>query len=60
MTYFIAGYGFMILCTWLAQPYSRPGLSAEEKSHKGSVHAICAVLWPITLTTTLICKLIND
>ena len=51
MTYFIAGYGFMILCTWLAQPYSLPWLSMEEKFYESIGHAILAVLWPITLTT---------
>jgi len=57
MTYFIAGYGFMFLCTWLAQPYSLPWLSMEEKFYESIGHAILAVLWPITLTTKLIRKL---
>lgn len=57
MTYLIAGYGFMALCTWLAQPYSNPWISTQEKFSESIGRAILAVLWPILITTLLIRKL---
>ena len=60
MTYFIIGYGFMALCTWLALPYSSPFMSNEEKFYESIGHAISAVLWPIVITTKLIRKILDD
>jgi hypothetical protein len=57
MTVFVVGYGFMAFCMFLAQPYSSPFLSAEEKLIETIVQGLVAMLWPVVVVTLLLRKL---
>jgi hypothetical protein len=51
------GYSFMVACTWMAQPYSAPWLSASEKFWESLGQFVVALLWPAVIVTLLLRKL---
>jgi hypothetical protein len=57
MTTLVIAYGFMVACTWMAQPYSGPFLSTSQKFWEGLGQLVVALLWPVAIVTLLLRKL---
>ena len=53
----VYSYGFMVACTWMAQPDSAPSLSASEKFREQLGQFVVALVWPAVIVTLLLRKL---